>query len=150
MKPTPDAQLGSQERYTLVEEVMALRTAIRACRDAKGDDRCWKDFELKLYPLLPEGWVPPARDETIELENCKEYIRTCYHPGTTYVSPRRRIEELEKEVASTKESQGRRKKLLELAETINAQASFYYRHPDANISGETIEEWAKEIQEILR
>lgn len=83
---------------TEAEQLVAkYEAAIRDVRDQRGDDRCWKDLE-KLYSLLPEGYVPPARDESVEIENCIRYIRSCHDPRTTYVSPQRRIEELEAEL----------------------------------------------------
>lgn len=74
-----------------------LRDAIRKHRDQKGDDRCWMDDEL-LYQTLPEGYMPPKRDSSVELKLCEQYIKCRHHPGTEYVSPQRRIEELEEEV----------------------------------------------------
>jgi hypothetical protein len=59
-----------------------------------GDDKCWQDNE-ELYSLLPEGYNPPARDTLVMLENCVKYVASCHRPGTEYVSPQRRIEELE-------------------------------------------------------
>lgn len=67
---------------------------IRELRDTRGDDRCWRDLE-ELYATLPEGYTSPARDTTVELELCKEFIACSRDPKTTYVSPQRRIEELE-------------------------------------------------------
>lgn len=73
-----------------------LAAAIRAHRDQRGDDRCWLDDE-SLYAALPEGHTPPARDAKVEIDNCIRYISTRRRPGTVYVSPQRRIEELEAE-----------------------------------------------------
>jgi hypothetical protein len=72
--------------------------AIRQHRDERGDDRCWQDDE-KLYAALPEGYVPPARDTAVELGNCQRYIECRHNPATVYVSPQRRIEELEAALA---------------------------------------------------
>jgi len=73
--------------------VDTLERAIRAHRDARGDDRCWED-DVVLYQLLPEGYEPPAHDTTVELHNCLRYIACRRHPATTYVSPEREIEVL--------------------------------------------------------
>jgi hypothetical protein len=75
-------------------EVERLRQAIRNHRDQRGDDRCWLDDE-ELYKALPEGYTPPPRSETVELDCCRRYIATRHHPGTVYISPQRRIEQLE-------------------------------------------------------
>jgi hypothetical protein len=77
------------------EELERLRDAVRKHRDQRGDDRCWMDDE-ELYKVLPEGYVPPERDTSVELEHCKQYIACRRNPATTYISPERRIEELEK------------------------------------------------------
>jgi len=71
-----------------------LRAAIRAHRDTRGDDRCWRD-DATLYAVLPEGYTPPATDTAVELERCRQFIASRQHPATVYVSPQRRIEELE-------------------------------------------------------
>ena len=45
--------------------------------------------------MLPEGYMPPRRDTAVELARCQQYIASRQHPQTEYVSPQRRIEELE-------------------------------------------------------
>ena len=85
------AFIGSENRVSELEE------GVRAHRDQKGDDRCWMDDET-LYRLLPEGYDPPARDSRVELAMCEKFIACRHNPGTEYVSPQRRIEELEAEV----------------------------------------------------
>lgn len=77
-------------------EVDRLREAIRMHRDQRGDDRCWQD-DHTLYDVLPEGYEPPAVDSAVMLENCQRYI-ACRQGGTEYVSPQRRIEQLEAEL----------------------------------------------------
>jgi len=74
-----------------------LEAAIRAHRESwlNGDDKCWKDNE-ELYKKLPEGFEPPERDELVEIGLCRQYIASCHHPDVKYVSPQRRIEELER------------------------------------------------------
>ncbi len=84
-----------------LEEVQRLQRAIREHRDARGDDRCWMDDEA-LYKTLPEGYTAPARDTCIQLENCILYIKSRQNPGTVYVSPQRRIEELESQLRKPK------------------------------------------------
>lgn len=79
-----------------------LEQAIRQHRDARGDDRCWMDDEA-LYKVLPEGYTPPARDTAVELERCRQFIACRQHPETTYVSPQRRIEELERELKEARD-----------------------------------------------
>jgi hypothetical protein len=78
------------------KEIERLRAAIRKHRDQRGDDRCWMDDE-ELYKVLPEGYVPPERDTSVELEHCRRFIACRRNPATAYVSPERRIEELEEE-----------------------------------------------------
>ena len=77
-----------------LEKVAELEAAIRRHRDQRGDDRCWMD-DSWLYAILPEGYSPPAIDSAVELENCKRFIECRRNPATTYVSPQRRIDELE-------------------------------------------------------
>jgi hypothetical protein len=84
-------------------EIERLRAAIRAHRDARGDDRCWQDDET-LYAVLPEGYTPPARDTAVELEHCKRYIASRQHPQTEYVSPEREIERLRAELETAKDA----------------------------------------------
>lgn len=81
------------------ERVRELEDGIRKHRDQRGDDRCWLDDE-ELYRLLPEGYTPSVRDSSVELEMCKKYIACRHNPNTEYVSPQRRIEELEAEIAA--------------------------------------------------
>ncbi len=78
----------------LVAEVDRLREAIRDHMNQRGDDRCHLD-DGELYAALPEGDTRPARDAAVTLENCERYVR-CRQQGREYVSPQRRIEELEK------------------------------------------------------
>lgn len=94
--------------------VEELEAAIRRHRDQRGDDRCWMDDEA-LYAALPEGYSPPARDSRVELALCEKYIACRHNPGTEYVSPQRRIEELEEEVADL------RRVNLSLAERVARQ-----------------------------
>lgn len=79
--------------------VEQLETAIRAHRDARGDDRCWRDDEA-LYELLPEGYTAPPRDSAVELENCRRFIASRQHPHTEYISPEREIEQLKAQRAA--------------------------------------------------
>lgn len=85
---------------TAEERIAYYENAIRKHRDSwlAGDDKCWKDNE-ELYKILPEGYSPPIRDTTVELNLCEKYIKSCHAPHITYISPQRRIEELEAEVA---------------------------------------------------
>jgi hypothetical protein len=76
-----------------LDEVERLRAAIRKHRDERGDDRCHAD-DGELYSVLPEGDTRPARETAVTLENCAKYIE-CRQTGREYVSPQRRIEELE-------------------------------------------------------
>jgi len=90
---------GRAVRYIdrLEDELVKLQNAIRKHRDQRGDDRCWMDDE-ELYKVLPEGYTPPARDSTVELENCKRYIACRHNPSTEYVSPEREIENLKAKI----------------------------------------------------
>lgn len=81
---------GMREKYN------ALLAGVRRHRDERGDDRCWMDDEV-LYRLLPEGYDPPARDTSVEIQNCERFILCRRNPETEYVSPQRRIEELEQQ-----------------------------------------------------
>lgn len=74
--------------------IRRLEDAIRKHRDQRGDDRCWMDDE-ELYKVLPEGYTPPKRDSSVELEHCKRFIQCRHNPATEYVSPQRYIEQLE-------------------------------------------------------
>lgn len=86
----------------LRDEIDRLRAAIRKHRDYRGDDRCWLD-DIDLYAALPEGYQPPEQDTKIELENCRRFVELRQCPHTVYVSPQRRIEELEAENARLRE-----------------------------------------------
>lgn len=94
---TPFEKLAKE----MAAELERLRKLVREHRDSwlAGDDKCWKDNEVLYAAALPEGFTPPARDSLCELANCVRYVTSCHHPQTTYVSPQRRIEELENEVA---------------------------------------------------
>lgn len=81
----------------LVDAYLYLLQAIRLHRDEPGDDRCWLDDEA-LYSKLPEGYTPPKRDSKVELANCEKFIACRHSERTEYVSPQRRIEELEEQV----------------------------------------------------
>jgi hypothetical protein len=83
-----------------LRRLMALEAAVRKHRDCRGDDRCHAD-DGELYAALPEGDTRPARETAVTLENCARYIE-CRQAGREYVSPQRRIEELEAEVAALK------------------------------------------------
>lgn len=71
-----------------------LIVAVRKVRDQRGDDRCHMDLTA-LYQLLPEGDTRPKEDTLLTLENCARYIAATLDPNIAYVSPQRRIEELE-------------------------------------------------------
>lgn len=77
---------GVRASLRLNAEVERLRSGIRSHRDARGDDRCWRDDE-DLYRLLPEGYTPPERDSSVELERCRQYIASRQNPATVYLSP---------------------------------------------------------------
>lgn len=87
--------ISAQKIPCLAQEVQAWRELVRWHRTQweAGDDKCWQDNE-KLYIALPEGYTPPQRDTTVELQNCERYIASCHDPRVAYVSPQRRIEEL--------------------------------------------------------
>lgn len=104
------------------EEADRLRAAIRRHRDQRGDDRCWLDDE-ELYRALPEGHTPPARDCAVELALCEKFIASRHNPATEYVSPQRRIEELESDLAAAvREIVGLRAKLSAAYERIAKQS----------------------------
>lgn len=92
MEVTPLAQIN-----VLLLRVGALEAAIRQHRDERGDDRCHAD-DGRLYAVLPEGDTRPSHETAVTLENCARYIE-CRQAGREYVSPQRRIEELEAESA---------------------------------------------------
>jgi uncharacterized coiled-coil protein SlyX len=102
MKPLNADELGDLLSDTEAD-LERLRAKVRWVRDQwqAGDDKCWKDLE-ELFKLLPEGYEIPKRDSRVELKLCEQYIASCHHPGVEYVSPQRRIEELEAEVVRLK------------------------------------------------
>lgn len=81
------------EKHRLEAEIERLRAGIRKHMNTCGDDRCYQD-DHDLYLLLPEGDTRPAREVAVTPENCQRYIE-CRQQGREYVSPQRRIEELE-------------------------------------------------------
>ena len=83
--------------------IAILENAIRKHRDERGDDRCWMD-DAVLYKTLPEGFTPPVRDSSVELKMCEQYIACRHNPATEYVSPQRKIEQLEAENYQLRES----------------------------------------------
>jgi len=105
----PTVQAGEQSRWLIQEfargyieivgKLEELRDAVRAHRDARGDDRCWMDDE-ELYKALPEGFVPPKRDTAVELSNCLKFVASRQNPATEYTSPEREIERLRAELDS--------------------------------------------------
>lgn len=80
---------------TIWDRIAELEAAIRKHRDYRGDDRCWRD-DVELYAVLRDGWTIPECDTSVDLENCRRFIECRKNPYTKYVSPQRRIEELEK------------------------------------------------------
>lgn len=82
------------------DEVERLRAAIRRHRDYRGDDRCFQD-DVELYAVLPEGDTRPLNETAVTIENCQKYIQ-CRQQGREYVSPQRKIEELESEIERLK------------------------------------------------
>lgn len=90
-------------KMTNEEYIKILENAIRKHRDYRSDDRCWMDDE-ELYKILPEGYTPPARDCSVELENCKKYIESRHNPATEYISPELEIEHLRLKLALYKQS----------------------------------------------
>jgi hypothetical protein len=100
------AECARLRESELFAEVERLRTAIRKHRDQRGDDRCWMDDE-ELYKALPEGYFPPERDTSVELEHCKRFIACRRNPATAYVSPERRIEELEHRIKEIEDQKPR-------------------------------------------
>ena len=99
--------------YQAERRADTAENAIRAHRDARGDDRCWRDDET-LYKVLPEGFTPTPVDTAVELHRCEQFIASRQHPFTVYVSPQRRIDELE---AKLVQYQSLVERLARLAET---------------------------------
>lgn len=85
----------------MAAEILKLRAAVREHRDARGDDRCWRDDE-DLYATLPEGYTPRPFDTTVELEHCKRFIECRQNPATEYMSPEREIERLRSRLSFAK------------------------------------------------
>lgn len=83
----------------LAKRIFELESAIRKHRDQRGDDRCWMDDE-DLYRSLPEGYKPPERDTSVELENCRWFICNRRNPNTVYQSPEREIETLKSNLSN--------------------------------------------------
>lgn len=110
----------------LAAQVDHLLAAVRKHRDQRGDDRCWMDDE-DLYRALPEGYFPPVRDCGVELEMCRHFIYCRQHPGTEYVSPQRRIAELEAEAEDL------RKKLKLAYDRIGAQSELLSRKAEGEV-----------------
>ena len=83
----------------VVRQRDALLAAIRAHRDARGDDRCWID-DLVLYAALPEGAPAPEllalHTPEEMLANCRRYLASRQPDTVPYVSPQREIERLRK------------------------------------------------------
>lgn len=110
-------RVTGKEMYLLVKK---YEEGIRAHRDARGDDRCWMDDE-ELYKLLPEGFEPPLRDSSVELERCKQFITCRHNPSTEYVSPEREIESLKDDIKERDE------RIDRLIATVRRQIDQYTR-----------------------
>jgi hypothetical protein len=95
-QPACALEMVVNQRDQISARVKELEEAIRRHRDQRGDDRCWMDDEA-LYAALPEGYTPPPRDSAVELAMCEKFIACRHNPATEYVSPQRRIDELEAE-----------------------------------------------------
>lgn len=78
-------------------DLSRVATALRKFRDIKGDDRCYKDL-YELYCSLPEGYTPEPEQVGIDLNLCAAFKRSEEDPRVKYVSPQRRIEQLEAEI----------------------------------------------------
>lgn len=65
-----DADLDSLSRDDLLTEIVKLRTAIRAHRDATGHKLCWHHPDL--WALLPEKDLP-----SIEVPAWPQFLRGC-------------------------------------------------------------------------
>jgi hypothetical protein len=81
------------------KRTVALETAIREHRDARGDDRCWLD-DLALYAKLPEGTkdIDIRQCDPAEMRrNCERFIELRAYPGA-YVSTQREVERLKLEL----------------------------------------------------
>lgn len=101
------------DRAVTAEAALALlQQAVRIHRDTRGDDRCWRDDEA-LYAVLPEGYTAPTRDTAVELDRCRQFIAARHNLSTTYVSPQRRIEELEAALAEARAGQAKLRAVLE-------------------------------------
>lgn len=86
-----------QNGKTLIK-LEELRAAVRQHRDERGDDRCHAD-DGRLYAALPEGDTRPPHETAVTIENCQKFI-DARQAGREYVSPQRRIEELEDRIES--------------------------------------------------
>ena len=65
-----DDDLEGLSREQLIDEVKRLRAAIRAHRDASGNDLCW--HHPALWSLLPEPAVPH-----IAVPDWPQFLRGC-------------------------------------------------------------------------
>lgn len=97
-----DQDVEFMDRDRLKAEVCTLRANIRKVRDQwHGDDRCYLDL-FSLFKILPEGFDCPASDTEVQIGNCIKFIAKSRQPGVEYISPQRRIEELEELVIKLK------------------------------------------------
>jgi hypothetical protein len=65
-----DDDLEHLDRAALIEEVMRLRTGVRAHRDSSGHDLCWHHPEL--WDLLPE-----RADPEVAVPAWPRFLRGC-------------------------------------------------------------------------
>ena len=91
--PDSDIVMLSRQLIRAIEAKDILMQAIRKHRDMRGDDRCYQD-DHDLYLILPEGDTRPETEVAVTIENCQRYIE-CRQSGREYVSPQRRIKDLE-------------------------------------------------------
>lgn len=81
------------------QEIEFLLAAIRRHRDYRGDDRCYKD-DTELYQSLPEGYKVPEEEVEIDLNLCAKFKESRKNPSTTYISPQRKIEQLQSNISA--------------------------------------------------
>jgi hypothetical protein len=133
---TINENVHNKTNSELVHEVLKLRQAIRKVRNdwVRGDDKCYLDL-FELFKVLPEGFNLPENDTYVDIKFCEQYIRSCHHPDVKYVSPQRRIEELEQIITDL----GRKDLLVSGA------------RPAMKVTCEPMPEWAqKNIEKSFR
>ena len=86
---TPTTLMAPTMRHLSKEDLIAAiierRTAIRYCRDQRGDDRCFLDY-YEVWKFV-KGTTPPPRTRDAGMPRCEMFFRHCNAEAPDEVEP---------------------------------------------------------------